>query len=107
MSKPERKSEQARARRIYGLPAAGPAPLSKLAIASLALGVLAVALFWLPLIGQAVSILAIVFGGLGIYYTNLGVRRGRGLAIAGLILGILGLVLFGGFVSIFGVLPPL
>jgi hypothetical protein len=107
MSEPQKKSEKARQRRIYGLPAVGPAPLSGLAIASLALGVLAVALFWLPLFGQLISILAIVFGGLGIYYTNLGVRRGRGLAIAGLILGIVGLVLFGGFAAMFGALPPL
>ena len=64
-------------------------PISGLAIASLVLGILGLIFFWVPFFGIAVSILAIVFGGIGISKTDKGAKRGWGLAVSGLTLGIL------------------
>jgi len=65
-------------------------PSNGLATASLVLGILGIALFWF--LGFIMSILAIVFGGVGLSRANAG-APGKGTATAGLILGIVGLVL--------------
>jgi hypothetical protein len=62
---------------------------SGMAIASLVLGIL-----WLYGVG---SVLAIIFGAVGLKQTENGERGGRGMAVAGLVLGIVGVV---GFVII-------
>jgi hypothetical protein len=64
-------------------------PTNGMATASLVLGILGVVLFWF--VGFVMSILAIVFGGIGISRANAG-APGKGAAIAGLILGIAGLL---------------
>ena len=65
-------------------------PTNGLATASLVLGILGIALFWF--LGFIMSILAIVFGGVGISRANAG-APGKGTATAGLVLGIVGLLL--------------
>lgn len=57
-------------------------PTSGLAIASLVLGII-----WIYWIG---SILAIIFGAVALKQCNRGERSGRGMAIAGLVLGLVG-----------------
>ncbi len=57
---------------------------SGLAVASLVLGIL-----WLGGFG---SLLAVIFGAVGLKQTKDGVKGGRGLAVAGLVLGIIGVV---------------
>lgn len=79
----------------YGIPPYPPvAPTasqrtSGFAIASLVLGILGCTPVW---IGFVLCVLAIVFGGIGISKTGPGGAGGRGLAIAGLILGCLFLI---------------
>jgi len=56
------------------------------------LGILGVVLFWLPVVGFAMAIVAVVLGGVGLSRANLG-GGGRGQAIAGLVLGVVGIAL--------------
>lgn len=61
-----------------------------LSIAAMICGILS---FFVPVVGLVLAILAIVFGGIGIGRTNRNPElKGRGMAITGLILGILGLL---------------
>lgn len=56
-------------------------PTSAAAVASLVMGLI----FCVP----GISFLAMIFGGIGIARTSGGIRRGRGMAVAGIILGVL------------------
>ena len=47
---------------------------------------------WLPVVGFAMAIVAVVLGGVGLSRANLG-GGGRGQAIAGLVLGVVGIAL--------------
>lgn len=60
-----------------------------LSIAALVLGLLGLALFFVPLIGVLLGIVAVVLGVLGLR------RAGRGMAIAGIVLGALALIIGG------------
>ena len=61
-----------------------------LSIAAMVCGILS---FFVPVLGIVLAILAIVFGGIGIGRTNRDPDlRGRGMAITGLVLGILGML---------------
>ena len=70
----------------YGAPSPGPDPL---AIVALVLGIIALPFFWLFLIGVA----AIVFGAVALSRIRRTSRGGRGLAIAGIVLGAVSLAL--------------
>jgi uncharacterized membrane protein len=70
------------------------APVSGMAVASLVLGLIGAGLFFVPGLGIVSSILAIIFGFVGISQTSRKVRRGQGMAIAGVILGGIGLLIF-------------
>ena len=59
-------------------------PVDGLAITGLVIGVVAVLLCWIPFFGALVSILAIIFGGIGV-----GRKISTGMGVAGLVLGIL------------------
>lgn len=61
-------------------------------VTALVLGIVAVFLCWIPLIGFVPPVLALIFGGIGIYLQN-----GRGMAVAGLVLGIVTFALNMGF----------
>lgn len=52
-------------------------------VTALVLGIVAIFLCWIPIFGLILPILALVFGGIGIYLQN-----GKGMAVAGLVLGI-------------------
>ena len=64
---------------------------SGLAIASMVCGILSLVFFWVPVFGFLLGIIAIIFGAVSIRQIgrepNLG---GRGMAIAGLVCGIVG-----------------
>lgn len=64
---------------------------SGLAIASIVCGILSLVFFWVPLVGFLLGIIAIIFGAVAIRQIgrepNLG---GRGMAVAGLVCGIVG-----------------
>ncbi len=78
-------------------PAEPPAKVG-FGVTALVLGIVAVFLCWIPLIGLILPVLALVFGGIGIY-----LRNGKGMAVAGLVLGIItfalsmGIMLFSAF----------
>jgi hypothetical protein len=57
------------------------------AVTSLVLGITSFGLMWIPVAGIIPPILAIVFGGMGISRANK-IQSGMGMAVAGLVLGI-------------------
>ena len=63
-----------------------------MAVAGLVLGIIALALCWVPFLNWILSLLGIIFGGLGIGKAGRVGGRGKGMAIAGLICAILGVV---------------
>lgn len=73
-----------------------PKPGKGLAIASLVLGILALPLSWVPIVGlfcAVMGIVAIVLGIIGIKKASAGTASGKGLAITGLALGALSVFL--------------
>jgi hypothetical protein len=64
-----------------------------MAVTALVLGIIGAVLFWLPIVGWILAILAIIFGGVGIARANRG-ASGKGMAIAGLVLGIASIALY-------------
>lgn len=95
-----------------GYPGYGP-PLQELpkglAIAALVLGILALVTFWTAVGGIVLGIVGVILGGVAIRKAGRGQAGGRGMAIAGLVLSVLGLlggilfaVLYAFAVSMFG-----
>ena len=70
-----------------------PRPRNGLAITSLVLGILALATSWLALPGIILGVPAIIFGGIGLARARSDRVSNKGMAIAGLITGVLGLVI--------------
>lgn len=78
----------------YGTHQSGP-PGQGLAVAALVLGILALLSTWIPLLGLFLLVLSLAAIGLGIFalvQISRGRARGRGLAIAGIILGLVSVV---------------
>jgi len=75
-------------------PRQAPVPTAKVGfgVAALVLGIIAVFLCWIPIFGLILPILALIFGGVGIYLQN-----GRGMAVAGLVLGLITFAINMGF----------
>jgi hypothetical protein len=78
----------------FAAPPPSPAPpsTSGLAVAALVLGILALLSFWLAPVGIVLGVLAVLFGAMAMGRTKEGGQGGRGMAIAGLVTGIVGLV---------------
>jgi len=69
----------------YGYPAQN---LSQgFAVTSMVLGIVGIVLFWFPFVDLVAPILAVIFGHIGLSKANQGTAGGRGMAIAGLVLG--------------------
>jgi uncharacterized protein DUF4190 len=62
------------------------------AVAALVLGILAIVLSWTVWLGVLLGILAIIFGVLGISRANNEGAPNKGMAVAGLVTGIIGLI---------------
>lgn len=62
-------------------------------IAGMVCGILSLVFWWWPGLGLILGILGCVFGGNGIRLANLGTADGKGMAIAGLVTGVIGTVL--------------
>jgi Domain of unknown function (DUF4190) len=77
---------------------------SGLSISAMILGILGLVFVWAPFLGFVLGILGIIFGGIGMGQTrrdlNLG---GRGMAIAGLVCGIIGVAIWIILVALFGI----
>ena len=63
------------------------------------LGIIGLILFSLSFVGLVLNSLAIIFGGIGLARANSGVAPNRGMAVAGLVLGIVGVALFSFYVA--------
>jgi len=62
-------------------------------VASLVLGILALVLCWIPIIGLILALLAVILGGAGISAVNKNpALGGKGMGIAGLVMEIISLV---------------
>lgn len=82
----------------YGYPAAppgygAPRPRNGLAITSLVLGILGLATSWLTFPGIVLGILAVIFGGVGIARSRSDRVSNMGMAIAGLVAGLIAIVI--------------
>ena len=77
-----------------GIPIGAPAqqPGNGLAVASMVLGIIAVVLCFVPFLNWILALLAIIFGAIGNGKAKAG-AKGKGFAITGLILGIVGALL--------------
>lgn len=77
-------------------PAAGYAgayrePRNGLGTAALVLGIIGVVFCWIPFTGWALNILAIIFGAVGRNRVKAGAANNKSSAVAGLVLGVIGL----------------
>jgi hypothetical protein len=64
-----------------------------MAVAGLVLGIIGLVFCWVPFLGWILALLGIIFGGLGMGKANKIGGRGKGLAIGGLVCGVLGLII--------------
>lgn len=71
---------------------ATPRPRNSMGTAALVLGIIGAVLFWTISIAIILGILAIIFGGVGLNRARQGVATNRGSALAGLVLGIVALL---------------
>ncbi|MGW2653207.1 DUF4190 domain-containing protein [Streptomyces sp. NPDC001478] len=78
----------------------GPAPANGLGIASLVLGIISVALFCLWGLGIILGVLALVFGLIGRGRAKRGEADNAGVALAGVILGSVGIVVSAAFLGL-------
>lgn len=84
----------------YGqAPWGGPAPANGLGIASMVLGIVAVVGFCIWGLGVILGVLALIFGLIGRGRVNRGEANNGGVALAGIILGSLGIVISGAFLG--------
>ena len=75
-------------------------PANGAGTAGLVLGIVGAAFCWVPLLGFALGVLAVVFGGLGIAAASRGEATNRTAAAWGLALGIFALVFWPAFIII-------
>lgn len=69
-------------------------PSSGFAVTALVTGIVGAVFSWVPGLGLLLGIIAVTFGGIGLVKANHGTAAGKGMAIAGLVLGILAIGVF-------------
>lgn len=74
----------------YGQPA--PQTSNGVGIAALVVGIVSLFVWWIPFLGLVVAVVAVVLGIVGIRKASRGAASNKGMAIAGLVTGALGLV---------------
>ncbi|MFD0022494.1 DUF4190 domain-containing protein [Streptomyces sp. NPDC058382] len=84
----------------YGQNAWGPQPANGLGVAALVLGIIAVAGFCAYGLGVILGVLALIFGLIGRGRVNRGEADNGGMALAGIILGSIGIVFSGAFLGL-------
>jgi len=77
----------------YGAPMMGPQPKNGLGTAGMVVGIIGIVLFWCGLVGIVLAILAVSFGGVGLARANRGEATNKGMAMTGVVLGIITLAL--------------
>ena len=81
-------------------PPARPVSGGGMATAALVLGILALVTCWTVVGGVLLGLLAIIFGVVGLRRANRGLALGRGRAISGIILGVLGILVAGLLIAV-------
>jgi hypothetical protein len=61
-------------------------------ITGLVTGIIGACLAWVPVLGFVLGVLGVVFGGVGWFYANQGRATNKGMAVAGVILGVFAVV---------------
>lgn len=69
-----------------------PTPSNGLGTTALVCGIVGAALCWVPVLGFILGVLATTFGAIGLVKANKGEATNKGMAIAGLVLGVVALV---------------
>ena len=92
----------------YGMPPTMgyPPKTSGFAIAALVIGIIGILFsfsWYIFFIGIPLDALAIIFGGIGLAHAKKG-YKGRGMAIAGLVLGIIGISILGTLLMLLGLM---
>ncbi len=78
---------------VAGMPVIIGQKTNGMCTASLVLGILGLVFCWLPVLGLIMAVLAVIFGAAGIYSVNNHPEQGgKGMGIAGLVMGIVSLV---------------
>ena len=78
---------------------------SGMSVTAMILGIVGLVFIWAPFVGFICSLLGIIFGGVGMSQTRKNPNlSGRGMAIAGLVCGIIGVVLWVILVAFIGLL---
>jgi hypothetical protein len=70
----------------------GSSPRNGIGIAAMVVGIVAIFLFWIPLLGLVLAIVALVLGIVGIRKASRGEATNKGMAIAGVVTGALALL---------------
>ncbi|MEV3993432.1 DUF4190 domain-containing protein [Streptomyces sp. NPDC049837] len=83
----------------YGQPGWQPAPANGMGITALVLGIIAVVVFCLWGLGVILGVLALIFGIIGRKKAQRGEANNHGMALAGIILGAVGIVISGAFLA--------
>lgn len=76
------------------------APKKGFAVTALVTGIVGLVFAWVPFLGLILGIIASAFGGIGLYNAQHGKAGGKGMAIAGLVMGMITVALFGLFLAI-------
>ena len=71
-----------------------PAQKQGLSITAMVVGIVGAVFSWVPFLGLVLGIIAATFGGVALYMGQQGKQGGKGMAIAGLVLGIFAIALF-------------
>ncbi|HVK25077.1 MAG TPA: DUF4190 domain-containing protein [Actinokineospora sp.] len=72
----------------------GPTLQNGIGTAGFVTGLLGLILFWVPLIGLVLAIIGVSLSGVGMAKANKGEANNKGLAIAGLVCGVIGLTIW-------------
>ena len=76
---------------VYGCQQMAPPQTSGLSVAGMVLGILTLLGFWIPIGAVVLGVLAVALSGAGMAQTSKPGYAGRGMAITGLVCGIVGL----------------
>jgi len=76
----------------YSHPAASPTPSNGMGVTGLVTGIIGACLAWVPVLGFLLGVLGVVFGGIGWFYATQGRATNKGMAVAGVVLGIFAVV---------------
>lgn len=71
-----------------------PAPPQGFSITAMVVGIVGAVFSWVPFLGLILGIIAATFGGIALYQAKQGKQGGKGMAIAGLVLGIFAIAVF-------------